>query len=345
MKFARKKNFFTLIELLIVIAIIGIIVSISFVSLSNVRQKGRDTQRISDIKLIQKSLEDYYRQEGSYPNSLVPGGSLVGSSSNAVYIQIIPSNPTPQNDGNCPSSDYVYRLYDGGYLISFCLSESSAQISAGEKCATPQGIESGACFFCGEDQVDYEGQEYNTVIIGDQCWFAENLNIGTAIAGDTDQSNNSIVEKYCYDNNESNCTTYGGLYQWNEAMQYSTTNGAQGICPSGWHIPTDVEQNTLDQALNDTTCDAYRMGGHDCANAGTKLKTGGTSDFNGLMAGLRNIDGFNNFFMFIDTDAHFWSSTISDSSAWFRYLFIDYATVGRTYYHQNHGFSVRCLKN
>ncbi|PIZ10368.1 hypothetical protein COY54_01685, partial [Candidatus Falkowbacteria bacterium CG_4_10_14_0_8_um_filter_41_36] len=90
MKSSARLKFFTLIELLIVISIIGIIISISFVSFSNVRQKGRDTKRIADIKLIQKSLEDYYRDEGSYPATLTPGQSLIGSSSNTIYMQIIP---------------------------------------------------------------------------------------------------------------------------------------------------------------------------------------------------------------------------------------------------------------
>ena len=66
----------------------------------------------------------------------------------------------------------------------------------------------------------------------------ENLNVGTLINGDVEQTNNSIIEKYCYDNDTANCTTYGGLYQWNEAMQYVTTPGTKGICPDGWHIPT-----------------------------------------------------------------------------------------------------------
>ena len=46
-------------------------------------------------------------------------------------------------------------------------------------------------------------------------------------------TNNGIIEKYCYDNNPANCAIYGGLYQWNEMMQYTTQQGAQGICPNG----------------------------------------------------------------------------------------------------------------
>jgi uncharacterized protein (TIGR02145 family) len=63
--------------------------------------------------------------------------------------------------------------------------------------------------------------------------MAENLNIGTRIDGANNQANNGTIEKYCYSDNTSNCDTYGGLYQWDEAMQYVTTEGTQGICPSG----------------------------------------------------------------------------------------------------------------
>lgn len=141
---SSHKKFFTLIELLVVIAIIGTITSISFVYFSNIRQKGRDTKRITDIKLIQKALEDYYRQEGFYPEILTAGQSLIGSSSNMVYTQI-PENPYPRNDGNCPDNNYIYQVNGGGYTIDFCLSETTSQLNSGPKCATPQGIKNGTC--------------------------------------------------------------------------------------------------------------------------------------------------------------------------------------------------------
>ena len=89
----------------------------------------------------------------------------------------------------------------------------------------------------GEPTVLYEGIIYNTVLIGTQCWLRENLNVGIRIDGIQNASDNGVIEKYCYDDNPTNCTTYGGLYQWNEAMQYVSTEGTQGICPPGWHIP------------------------------------------------------------------------------------------------------------
>ena len=105
----------------------------------------------------------------------------------------------------------------------------------------------------GITSVIYEGQTYNTVLIGDQCWLKENLNVGTMIQGDQGSSNNGIIEKYCYGDNEANCDTYGGLYAWREAMQYVTTAGVQGICPLGWHFPTDGEWTILQDFLGGET--------------------------------------------------------------------------------------------
>ena len=64
---------------------------------------------------------------------------------------------------------------------------------------------------CGDLVIDYGGYEYHTVKIGDQCWLKENLNIGTRINGIQGQQNNQTIEKYCYDDNEANCNSYGGL--------------------------------------------------------------------------------------------------------------------------------------
>ncbi len=86
--------------------------------------------------------------------------------------------------------------------------------------------------------VTYEGQIYNTVQIGSQCWFRENLNVGIRVNGGSYQTNNGQIEKVCYYHEPGYCEIYGGLYCWEEMMQYSTLEGSQGICPTGWHIPT-----------------------------------------------------------------------------------------------------------
>jgi hypothetical protein len=63
------------------------------------------------------------------------------------------------------------------------------------------GLDSMTIFICGVSKVSYEGKTYNTVLIGDQCWLKENLDVGEMIQGASNQTNNSIIEKYCYGNN------------------------------------------------------------------------------------------------------------------------------------------------
>ncbi|MBI3194329.1 MAG: hypothetical protein HYZ34_07685 [Ignavibacteriae bacterium] len=156
-------------------------------------------------------------------------------------------------------------------------------------------------FVCGTSTVEYGGKTYNTVQIGTQCWFKENLDVGTMITGTSEQTNNSTIEKYCYDNNTANCNVYGGFYQWNEAMQYSTTSGTQGVCSAGWHIPTHTELSTLRATVYNDGNALKAVGQGTGGGAGTN-----TSGFSALLSGHRNGDGsFGNG----GYGTFFWSST------------------------------------
>lgn len=207
-------------------------------------------------------------------------------------------------------------------------------INTGQICGFNKRCENGLCivtdFVCGSSQVqDIDGNAYNTVLVNQQCWMASNLKVGTKLAsGSTMPANNGVIEKWCYNNEDANCASEGGLYHWDEAMQYVNTAGAKGICPSGWHIPTDAEQYALENYLKDTgqTCDASRVGAWDCSTAGTKLKSGGSSGMNFPLAGHRYSDGS---FYNRGSNAYVWSSSESGGSAWYRYLNSGGATVVR----------------
>ena len=358
------KHAFTLIELLIVITIIAIIAAVIFVALNPLARfsSARDTIRVSQVTQIKKALDLYLMDNGNYPSSTQWSSGSIISPSGIAYLGSIPVAPTPP-DGSCNSSTnaYVYTPSTTtiSYSLSFCLGSSVDTISAGNKVLTPAGISSatsGPTFSCGTDQVtiasiaghacntgapDYDTCAYDTVQIGAQCWMKQNINIGAYVTGVTTQTNSSTLQKYCYGDTTGNCPTYGGLYQWGEAMQYSVTELAQGVCPDGWHIPSDAEQNTLDQYLNDTTCNANRSNLWDCANAGTKLMTGGSSHFESLLAGRRATNGT---FGGLGISAFYWSSSVTSTSAWVRYLNVN-PTVDRYANTQASGFSVRCLKN
>ena len=138
----RKQKGFTLIELLVVIAIIGLLSTLAVVALNNARQKSRDAKRVSDIKQIQTALELYYNDANAYPTDLTFGtGSIAYSGT--TYMSIVPENPSPQNDGDCPTSDYDFTQDGSGssYHISYCLGGTTGGLDAGTHTATPAGID------------------------------------------------------------------------------------------------------------------------------------------------------------------------------------------------------------
>jgi uncharacterized protein (TIGR02145 family) len=207
----------------------------------------------------------------------------------------------------------------------------------------------------GTPTVEYEGQVYNTIQIFSQCWLKENLNVGEMILGTMEQLNNGTVEKYCYNNEPDSCTKYGGLYQWNEMMQYTTQQGVQGICPPGWHLPTDEEWKVLEGAVDsqygigDNTWDYYGYRGLD---AGTNLKTisgwnenGNGTDlfgFSGLPGGYRDDYGA---FYGVGGYGFWWTSTEYSYHAWRRSLYYNYPEVYRNDNGKENGFIVRCLRD
>ncbi len=210
-------------------------------------------------------------------------------------------------------------------------------------------------WLCGEPLLDErDGQEYPTVQIGTQCWMAKNLNIGVMINGSGDQTNNSTIEKYCYNNDVNHCATYGGLYQWDEMMGYTTTPGTQGICPTGWHIPTNAEWCTLTTFLDATVnCNTWNWSG---TNAGGKMKEAGFDHWNSPNTGATNSSGFtalgagyrhsNGYFYDLRLGAFFWSSSeYSSTSGIFRRLLYTNADVYRSFYGKTNEISVRCLRN
>lgn len=196
---------------------------------------------------------------------------------------------------------------------------------------------------------DYDGNVYNTVVIGTQTWMAENLktltlNDGTPILI-SESSFNSTTPNYCWYENDSitYSNPYGALYNW---FVVNTGN----LCPTGWHVPTDVEWATLGTYL----------GGDNVA--GGKLKETGTVHWSGMgsNAGATNTTGFTALpggqrdksndilFNFIGSTGLYWSSTeatIAAGYAWYRGLTSQDATISRGVMDGKTGISVRCINN
>lgn len=208
----------------------------------------------------------------------------------------------------------------------------------------------------GLDSVLYEGQWYHTVQIFSQCWLSENLNVGNMIQGTTNPSNNGIIEKYCFGNTPSICENKGGLYQWEEMMNYTTEEGAQGICPAGFHLPSDEEWKVLEgvadsqYGIGHYIWNSSNFRGFDVAY-NLKAVSGWASGGNGAdLEGFKAIPAgywWENSFFENNTFGIFWTSTSNEAGLpIYRGMRNDMVKIARmlnTYGPIGH--SVRCIKD
>jgi uncharacterized protein (TIGR02145 family) len=207
-------------------------------------------------------------------------------------------------------------------------------------------------FTCGDD-IEHEGYSYSTVEIGDQCWFSENCRYIPSVSPSSEGSETEPYY-YVYDYQgtditaaqaTSNYSTYGVLYNWPAVM-------TDGICPTGWHIPTDLEWQTMEIALGMSASEASSTEWRG-TDEGHKMKStsgwnnGGNgtnlSGFTGLSGGYT---GSNNFFN-NGLYGFWWSAAESGSSSWNRRLDGSSAKVFRANYDLNrqYGFSARCIRD
>lgn len=177
-------------------------------------------------------------------------------------------------------------------------------------------------FAAAEDLVDSrDGQMYKTLQIGEQVWMAENLRFD---AGEG---------SYCYDDNEENCVEFGRLYTWKTAMGDTEEEGSQGVCPEGWHIPSNADWDKLIETVGGET-------------AGALFKEDGQLGFNGNLTGGRMAlpDGGHKYIK-EGTDVCFWSSESDSTGAFDRNLNNQDDNISKRRYPKDYGFCVRCIKD
>ncbi|MFO8022781.1 MAG: fibrobacter succinogenes major paralogous domain-containing protein [Perlabentimonas sp.] len=274
----------------------------------------------------------------------------------------ISDNKTDDSDGTGSYSSSITNLEPNTLYYVRAYATNSAGTSYGNQ-VNFQTIENSIIY--GDGITDIDGNEYITVIIGEQEWMAENLKTSKYSNGDeipnitgwTDWGNLTTGGWSHYDNEPSRDETYGKLYNWYAVID------TRGLCPAGWIIPSDNNWKQLEMYLGMTQEQANSTGGRG-TDEGGKMKsistepnphprwdspnTGATNErgFSGLPGGYRSGNG--NFF-FIGEEGLWWS--ISDiehptlPSAWNRRLVNAHSKVTRSTSDKQNGFSVRCLKD
>jgi uncharacterized protein (TIGR02145 family) len=268
-------------------------------------------------------------QSGTDTIEVITGWNLIGS----LNTGFIPSILSTEPPGIIIGSVFGYTP-GSGYQAADTLNRGKGYWA---KVSQNGIIIFGSALNCGT--VSYDGKIYSTIIIGTQCWLKENLDVGVMIPGSQNQGNNSVIEKYCYNNDPNNCYIYGGLYQWNEAMQYVTTPGTQGICPTGWHLPTLAEFQTLSTTVGGDGNALKAVGQGTGGGTGTN-----TSGFSALLAG--DCWPPDSIFQLLGMYSFYWSSTEFNTTNVY-YMFLSFDHTGINFHNEpkSWGFSIRCLKD
>jgi uncharacterized protein (TIGR02145 family) len=221
---------------------------------------------------------------------------------------------------------------------------------------------------CG-DPVSYQGYDYETVQIGEQCWFAENLRAENYRNGDAIPSGLSDIEwtyttagavTFYGEGGDWDCQHFspeidacvfgqfleacGRLYNW-----YAVDDD-RVLCPNGWHIPSDEEWLLMEFEIGGIVAEGDDTGWFG-PNHGAQMKTttgwfengngSNVSGFSGLPSGGR----LSGYFFFAGKSGYWWSSSPYGGSAWYRGLAHDQMGVHRSFHLKNVGFSVRCIKD
>ena len=202
---------------------------------------------------------------------------------------------------------------------------------------------------------DYDGNSYETVLIGNQTWMAANLKVthysdGSSLvdgasAGDI-TGDRTTKYHFAHNNESSRVETHGRLYSWAAVVNGISgsdglPSGIQGVCPTGWHLPSDVEWQELEKQLGMSVSQASQWNWRG-SDQGTQLKEDGTSGFEAKLGGYRHQNGnsldFGNY-------GYFWSTTDDGVNAYFRQVGSTSSQIRRSGMDKSHACSVRCVKD
>ncbi len=353
---------FTLMETLIVIAVLAVLAAVVGLAVNPGQQmaRGRDRTRESHVSSLYNALLSYQADDwGAFSAGIDDAKGEEICNTNKIdsedcgtmidlsflvpdYISSLPVDPQGGLDNDGTGYRVVYT--DGNIGTQAPKAETKDIIRAGAwRMTDPR-----------------DGEAYATVLIGDQLWMAENLDYDDGCTGVAwvDESD----EGWCgyYNNNQGTYGHYGLLYQW---------SAANNVCPDGWKLPSDPDYQELEEYLGMTN--ASSSGWRYTGNVGAKLKAdselwtiacpaathwcdGAGGSHNVPVPGDCYVSGFNawpggrrleggGFASW--AHAFFWSSSSSGDNAWHRFLRRDYSGVNRFLLTQARACSVRCLRD
>ncbi|MEY4330720.1 MAG: hypothetical protein RL609_1468 [Bacteroidota bacterium] len=253
--------------------------------------------------------------------------------------------------------DTMYNSLGGYFIIPGVSLANDPELPGNSQCFG-EVISISSCN--GQFTLTYDGRTYSLVEIGGQCWFADNLATDQYLNGDpittglsnTSWQNTTAGAFAIYNNDLVNDAAYGKLYNW------YTTVDSRGLCPTGWHVPTDCEWMYLERSIGMLSAEEQQTSGVNrgvIGNIGGALKslnywsspnTGATnsSNLNILPGGIRGESGF---YIYLGTEAHIWTSTpiVNSSQGTARLLRSNGSYIYRTSLPNARGMSVRCVKN
>ena len=290
---------------------------------------------------------EYPSSSGTSSSNVVVLGSCSSLSSSSSNVSVISSSSRASSSSTViPSSSSSVKPSS-----SSAVSSSSSVVVQSSSSSAIAGTELCDGFVNGTKREHYgrekeqfcdtrDGKKYVYVTIGEQIWMAENLNY-------------NVSDSKCYNNNETNCVTYGRLYNWVTAMGISgsynisyynpsASTKYKGVCPSSWHLPNNAEWTTLTDFVGGSS------------TAGTKLKArsgwsgngNGTDDY-GFSALPGGDGGTGTYFHPAGYGGSWWSATEGNaSSAYNRYTGYLDADISTAYSDdKTELYSVRCLKD
>jgi uncharacterized protein (TIGR02145 family) len=295
-------------------------------------------------------------------DSVVIGGDILNDGGSSIVLRGVCYSTTPNpNMGNprteegsgigsfastlrnlTPSTAYYARSYaknlQGVVVYGNEVSFSTGTSIPGVRCPGTPSV------------TDIDGNLYYTVQIGTQCWTQSNLKVSKYRNGDsipTGLSNSSwggtTSGAYAiYNNDPVNDGLYGKLYNHYAVMD------TRGLCPTGWHVPTDLEWSTMDNLLGGYTVAGGALkstatqptpGGWVSPNTGATNSTG----FAAMPGGIRNYAGAD--FNSVGIYGSWWSSSLDGNNAWPRFLYFNSINFSRISEFRNYGYSIRCLRD